>query len=289
MKIKITLLGLAVMASLSLMASAQAVITSYCDVFPATESRLASISSIRKVEDTAVASAPSGSGSFATTVVFPDGTTSAIFTVAQHVRSSKINGIVTTASPGVVDIAQSKFNPEGDTALPSLFYRDSSGTLVVPVNSNFVGTTLINPKTVFITENRATLPQLVAVGDYWQTTRDLTGTYVLNGNVIPFSVTGQVAQVIVVNETTAPVAVVTTEYPNDPKITSTAKSDTNVTLTATGLTVDSYYQTWWMESSIDLANWAIDNSAIVGPNVTITFPVIPGESERFYRVKGLQP
>lgn len=269
-------------------ASAQVTINSFADVFPATESRLSSISNIRKVEDTAVASVLSGSGSFATTVTFPEGTTSAVFTVAQHVRSSRINGVETVASPGVISISGSKFNPENDVSLPSLFYRNSANTLVVPVNSNFVGSTLVNPKTVYITEQRVTLPQLQVVGDYWQLSRDLSGTYTLNGVITPFSVTGQTARVVVVNETTAPITTVAQVYPT-PVLTATTVSASLVSIFATGLTVDSYNQTWWMETTTDLIHWSVATNATVAPGVTISFPVNPLDSQRFYRVASLTP
>jgi len=287
MKTKLVcLLGLAI-AGLSPMVSAQVVTTSYCDVFPATQSRLTSISDIRKVEDTAVASVLSGSGSFATTVVFPDGTTSAVFATANTVRSSNINGVVSTLPP--VDMQASKFNPEGDISLPSLFYKNAGGTIVVPVNSNFVATALINPKTVYITEQRATLPQLLIVGDYWQLSRNLSGTYILNGVSTPFSVTDTTAKVVVVDETDAPVASVSMTYPVNPKINSVTHTSTTITLLATGLTADSYNQTWWMETSIDLVTWGTISASTVGPDVTITFPIVVGENKRFYRVKGLIP
>lgn len=272
----------------SLNTSAQVVISSYADVFPATKNRLSDIGNIRKVEDTAVASVASGSGSFATTVTFPEGTTSAIFTVAQHIRSSRINGVETVASPGVVSIAGSKYNPEGDVSLPSLGYVNSADVMVVPVNSNFVGTTLVNPKTVFITEQRVTLPQLQIADDYWQLSRDLSGTYTLNGVVTPFSVTGQTARVVVVNETAAPLTTVTQVYPS-PVVTSSTVSASLVNIFATGLTVASYNQTWWMETSTDLIHWNVAPNATVAPGVVISFPVDPLDSKRFYRVASLTP
>lgn len=287
MKIIVKLFALNLL--ISVVSSAQVVIKSFADVFPATENRLSSIGNIRKVEDTAVSSVMSGSGSFATTVTFPEGTTSAIFTVAQHVRSSRINnGVETVASPGLISIAGSKFNPEGDSSLPSLFYRNSTDVLVLPVNSNFVGTTLVNPKTVFITEQRVTLSQLQTVGDFWQISRDLSGTYTLNGVVIPFSVTGQTARVVVVNETAAPISTVTQIYPS-PKVVSTTTLESTVSIQSTGLTVDSYNQSWWMETSTDLIHWTVATNATVAPGVTISFPVNPLDSKRFYRIAGLTP
>lgn len=286
-KLKLTLTLSLALAALTGIAPGQAVISSFADVFPATESRLSKLSDTRKVEDTAKASAPSGSCSVATMIVFPDGTTSAIFSVANYTRSSRINGVVTTASPGVVDMSASKWNPEGDVSLPSIFYRDSTGSLVVPVDSSFVGTTINNPKKVFITEQKATLPSFFGVGDYWQVSRNLSGTYILNGIVTPFSVTGQIAKVTVVNETDAPIASVTTTYPNNPKITGTSSSGGVVSLTATGLTVDSYNKSWWVASSTDLLNWSVAYDATVGPNVVISFPI--GSGRRFFRIMGLQP
>lgn len=288
--IKIVSIFVAISATLFSSASAQGVIVkSYADVFPATESRLQELSSVRKIENTAVASVLPGTGSFAFTVTFPVGTTSAVFSVAQHVRSSKINGgIVTIAPPGVISIAQSKFNPEGETvSFPSLFYRNSEGVLIVPVNSNFVGTALVNPRTVFITEQTATLAQLGIPGDYWEVSRTVEGTFTINGVVFPFSFTNQNARVEVVDETDAPIAFVTNFYPNNPTIDSVIHSEGGINLTASGLTVNSYLKSWWMETSTDLEDWNTTNLPSVAPDVVISFPINPEENKRFYRVRVL--
>lgn len=266
----------------------QPIMTSYADVFPAIESRLGSLSSVRKVEDTAVASVASGSGSFASKITFLDGTTSAVFLTATYVRTSRINGVTTVAAPGVIDLSRSKYNPEGEASTPSLFYVNSDGLLVVPVNANFVGTTLVNPKTVFITEQRATLPKLVIVDDYWQVSWDVSGTYTKNGVVTPFSFSGQSAKVLVVNETDAPIFEVSSDYPIDPVTSYEIVGGLN-TIRASGVTVSSYNKTWWMETSINLVNWSVDNTVTVAPNVTITTPFIPSDPRRFWRVKSLQP
>lgn len=286
MKTKIVSLGLAFASSL--VATAQPVMISYADVFPATESRLDSLSSVRKVEDTAVASP--AYASFATRIVFPEGTTSVTFTAASFAVESWINNSYTIHNPGGVNMASSKFNPEGDVSIPSIFARTSVGTLIVPVNSDLVGTTISNVKTFLITEQKANLPQLVNVGDYWKLYRSLAGTYTIGaGTPIVFSFPDQVATVKVVNETNVPVSGVSVDYPNNPQITSTTVSEGNITLLATGLTTASYNQTWWVETSTNLVNWTVATNATVSPDVTIVFPFVPSEQKRFWRVYGLQP
>ena len=284
---KIRTLSLLVSLFALMGAQGQAIISSFADVFPVTEARLSLLSDVRKVEDTAIASVPSGAGSYATMVIFPDGTESAIFTVARYTRSSKINGVITTASPAVVDMSGSKWNAEGDISAPSIFYRNASGSLVVPANSNFVGTTIINPKTVFITEQKATLPSFAGDEDYWQLSRDLSGTFLLNGTIFPFSVSAQTARVIVVDETDAPISAVTTTYPNNPIITGVSVFGGSINLNVTGITVESYNKSWWVASSTNLVDWETAFDATVAPGVLISFPTGPGR--RFFRIMGLQP
>ena len=290
---KITALLFIVIATAT--ASAQVMFKSYADVYTIPESCLSSLSSIRRVENTAAASVPAGSGGFATEVIFPEGTTSAVFTTASYTRVSKTNGgSEVTAAPGVVSMSASKFNPEGDVSTPSLFYRNSDNNVIVPVNSNFVGTTLTNPRKVLITEQRAaTLPQLVQTGDYWEFRRTLSGTYVLEGSTIPFSVVDSSAKVLVVNETDAPITTVSPNYTTDVKMGQPMINSENVVIIATGenLTPSSYNVSWWIETSVDLVNWSTTTNATVSPgsDVILTFPYNNAKSKRFWRIKTLLP
>lgn len=285
MKAKIVSLGLALVSSL---VSAQPVMTSYADVFPATESRLGSLTSIRKVEDTAAASA--AYASFATKIVFPEGTTSVTFTAASFAVESWINNNYTIHNPTGVSMANSWLNPEGDVALPSIYGRTSTGTLIAPPTTNLVGNSF-PAKTFFITEHKVDLSDLVNPGDYWVMYRSVSGTYVTNGDPIPFSVSGQSAKVILVNETNVPVNGVSQDYPNNPQTPLITVSGGVTTITATGVTVASHKKTWWMETStsLDIGSWSFDDTATVSPDVTITFPYVPGDPKRFWRINGLKP
>jgi hypothetical protein len=277
--ITLFMLGLSVL-------SAQPVFKSYADVFPAVESRLSMLNDQRRIEDTAVGSVPSGSGSFATSIDFPSGTTQAVLSTATFTVTRRINGVTTVVASNI-NISASQFNPEGDVSLPSIFYRNSANGLVVPAGFTLVGTTLTNPKTLLLTEQKITLPQLVVEGDFWEVSRSFSGNYTLGGTVFPFSTT-TMAKVIVVNQTVAPINSVTTEYPQNPQTVFTQQGGTG-TITATGLTVDSYNKTWWIESSTNLVDWSVVTNATVAPSVTITFPIIPGEPKMFWRIKWFIP
>jgi hypothetical protein len=293
MKTRIVSLGLALASSLVSVAQlAQPVMTSSADVFPVTENRLGSLSSVRKIKDTAAASATYAS--FATKIVFPHGTTSVTFSAASCAVESWCNNVYTIHNPVGVNMALSKFNPEGDVSLPSIFARTEANALILPVNSNLVGTRLLNVKTFLITEHKAStpqLPKLVNVGDYWKMYRSLAGTYTIGaGAPIRFSFPDQVATVIVVNETDAPVSGVTMDYPNnDPVITSIVTSGGTTTFALTGLTFDSYNKSWYLETSTNQVNWSLSTNATVGPNVTIRFPFVSGNPKCFWRIVGLQP
>ncbi len=263
------------------------VIKFYADVFPATENRLDSLSSLRKVEDTAKGTATYAS--FAAKIVFPEDTTSVTFTAASFAVESWIDNDYTIHNPVGVNMAQSKFNPEGDVSLPSIFARDFAGNLIVPINSNLVGTSIPNIKEFLITEQKAVLPQLVLVGDYWVLYRSLSGTYTIDGATMSFSFSAndQSAMVKLVNETAYPVIGVTTEYPNNPK-TSFIRAGGTGTITTTGLTADSYRKSWWVETSVNLADWDNATDVTVAPDATVTFP-ITSDLKRFWRIKGLKP
>ena len=292
-KMKLIITALLVAFAFVSGASAQVVITSYADVFTVTADRLSVLNDERKIEDTAVGAVPAGSGGFATRIVFPEGTTSAVFTSASYTRVSKTSGSEVMASPGVVNMSGSQFNPEGDGSTPSIFYRNSGGSVIVP-SGTFVGTTISNPRTVFITEQRAaTLPALVQVGDYWEFRRTLSGTYVLEGSVIPFSVTSQPARVIVVNETDAPVSSVSQDQTTNVMMGQPVISGEDVEISATGsnLTPSNYNSSWWIETSVNLVEWSPSENATVSPGTTvlIKFPYDDEEQRRFWRIRTFSP
>jgi hypothetical protein len=265
------------------------VIKFYADVFTATENRLDSLSALRKVEDTAKASATYAS--FAAKIVFPENTTSVTFTAASFAVESWINNVYTIHNPVGVNMAQSKFNPEGDVSTPSIFARGPTNNLIVPINSNLVGTPIPNTKVFLITEQKAVLPQLVLVGDYWVLYRSLSGTYTIDGATMsfPFSANDKPAMVKLVNETSAPINGVTMDYPNNPATSQITRSGGTPSILATGLTAASYNKSWWVETSVNLMNWSVDNTAAVSGNVIITIPATTSDPKRFWRISGLKP
>lgn len=295
MKIKIVCLGLTLASSL-VSATAQAVVTSYADVFPATPERVAYTDSNREVAVTAVSSVVNIS--FSTMIKMPPGTTSFKFTTTNDLSFSVTRK---TGSSDIVVIEPSSMSSfkYGATGFPKVVVLDGDKNPISPtVATNIVGYSVTgNISEVWIYDQKfvlgtAKFPYMTSVGDSYSVFRSLSYEITVNGNPSgPLFVVSQPASVQIVpvpSGITGP-TIVSEDNVSTPK-TVISRTATNDVINVTG-----FGDTWWsvytIQTSVDFGSWSpVDLSTVsatkqINGSWDLAFEINPVELQRFWRLK----
>lgn len=282
MKTKITVIVSVITAVLTSIASAQVpVITSYASTSPALEASLSGLDNRFEVPDTSVTGI--SLVSFASKVSFPVGTTSATVNSVSFSLIRRINGVQTTQLSNI-SMNSSAWAVEGGTGRPAIFARDASSAIIA-LSGGFANKPMPNVRSLFITDHKIILggtgnpPKMVKEDDFYKITRSIN---------VSWTVSGLTQSITLSTES----EVVIWFYPtNPPVISSVGLDEGTFQVYVSGVTPSSYGKTWFIQTStkvgLDTSPWVSATNGTVSGNTVISFPVIEGESQRFWRVQSI--
>lgn len=255
-------------------------VKSFADNLPITQSRFASVNENQYIVDYSDTSSLV-SVNFATQIALPDGATSVTITALATTLNRRINGV--NIAPATIGL--SKYNPEGDVSKPSIFVTNSAGVIVSTTGANVLGTSVSsNPKYFCITEyglaTVLTNAKPVLIGDFCEVVRTFSGSYVLNGVLVPFTNQVTRSKVIVFQKKLA----VATIYETPANTESVNGGSFSLPVDRTSLSLQTYLKDWWIETASDYnGSWGFSAQYGVTADAEHVIITFPGE-HRWWRI-----
>lgn len=280
--IKIVSLGVAIIGTLFTGASAQEiaqpVITSYASRNPALEATLPSLDEQDEIPTTIPFL---DRVSFSTTIVLPTGTTSATINSATFSLVKRVGG-VTVNQLSNIPMNNSAWGSESGTGRPALFSKNASGT-VISLSGPLATTPIPNAGTIFMTDQKFDLGvgpfgKMIQEGDFYTLSRSINISWNVSGSAVVSTLTLNTESTVVI-----------WFYPTAPPvINSVTQGEGQTSLSVQGVTPESLGKTWFIEESDDLGitdPWVVSTNGSVSGNTVVSFPVLPEQPRRFWRVK----